>query len=371
MRRISFLPLLFSFIFLFYVHSLSFGDTITTETPVYLGTSKDNVVNWGTAYAAVSLDQYKVDKKQTISNKEAKTGIWKERFNTLTNYLNKFGSNKMTTDNTNASASNGSRDNFGLLSTNSHEVEYHSAKGGLKSVDLNSIYGRRADVYKRDSGEAVSGYNQLIREGASALALAYDSTAAVDSAYEDPGFGHTWNYNANSDSWTGSTASSKTIDDHGMGIYSFVTGFIYDPASTLEYLNGWFSILGNLEDVLINGKSLLENDYYWMSEDVHSSQWFGSYDFELNLEKLFDDGWLKDGNNNIAFVVDSYPAEILLGKKFDDNNDALIGFAADVWKTDTSIIDSNLVATPEPATILIFGLGLVAIGLRRRFTKKG
>ncbi|MDR0337558.1 MAG: PEP-CTERM sorting domain-containing protein [Planctomycetaceae bacterium] len=345
----------------------SFADTITTETPVYLGTSIDNASNWGTAYSAVKVAEYK------NKNNETKTGLWQERFEALTGYLeNTLGSNQMTTESTSASSTKPK--NYGLLSGTSHEVEYHKVSdGGMGSIDLNSIYGQRANAYANNSPEAQTGYNQLIRPNSQSAVVAYDSTAALDSGYEDKTSVHSWNYTAATDSWEAKkTNTSKSLDDHGMGIYAFVTGFVYDPQTTLEYLNGWFSVLGNLEDVLLNGKSLLglESEYYWMSADTNQSKWFDSYDFELNLEKLFAEGLLENGNNNIAFVVDSYPAEILLGiDKFTDSNDSLIGFAADVWKTDISHPDGPA-ATPEPASIVIFGLGLIGLGLRRRFAKK-
>jgi hypothetical protein len=298
---------------------------------LYLGTSVENANNWGTAWSAVKLDEYR------NGDKENKTGLWKQRLDALTGYfINTLDNYEMSTEST--SATSAKKNNWGLLSTASHEVEYHSGSdGGMGSVDLNSIYGRRADAYARDTTQAQSGYNQLIRKSSSAAVVAYDSSAAADSGYEsESAAAHTWNYHADTDSWTGINQSSNTLDDHGMGIYAFVTGITYDSASNSGNLVGWFSVLGDIEDILINGQSVLGlgDDYCRMGADVNNSQWFDSYDIELNLNKLSELDIVKQGNNNLAFIVDSYPAEILLGIEdfTGDKNDSLIAFAADIWQ---------------------------------------
>ncbi|MDR1269090.1 MAG: PEP-CTERM sorting domain-containing protein [Planctomycetaceae bacterium] len=119
-------------------------------------------------------------------------------------------------------------------------------------------------------------------------------------------------------------------------------------------------MLGTNLEILINGV-LLDEQYFNLSPDQLTSTWFEGYYLDISLDSLFADHLLVNGDNNIAFVIDTLAAEPKLPLHVADIG--LVAFAADIGTGSRS-------TTPEPATMLIFGLGLVGLGLRRKLIRK-
>jgi hypothetical protein len=352
------------------------ADTVSLSTGVF-NWSEDSIGGWGTVFSDVEKEAYfyRATSKGTPSNDDRTvTAAWyghetsydtvdtfNYRLRLMKNYLaGTLGSSAMTT--TGAT---------GALASAGHSLVTHST-GNAENYSHNSygnIYGEHAELLK--GNWTTSGLiNQMLmyRNGAT---LNNIITSSASPGMESTT--HNWVYNSATDSFTSdSSTTSNGIGDHNTGIYAFVKGFNYSGSSdAFQYLNGWFSELGFLFGVFINGVELTA-DYLTMSADFADSRLIRNHDMEIDLAALFADGILKIGNNNIAFVINSVVPEYYGGNIY-DGNDGLVAFASGLQLNTESIFappPPPPPATPEPATLLILGAGLVGLGIRKRLSTK-
>jgi hypothetical protein len=168
------------------------------------------------------------------------------------------------------------------------------------------------------------------------------------------------------------------------GVAAFTTSFTKEAFNEgYNYINGTFAALGEFMGIYINGQ-LVDANYYTISDDMISSgyDYAGKYDFELNLASVA--GLLADGSNNISFMFLSVPM-YYTGEYSADNTIlkelGFLYFSADINQNTASIFGGgnggdpgtgggNTPATPEPATMLIVGLGIAGLGLRKKLMSK-
>ncbi|MDR2345692.1 MAG: PEP-CTERM sorting domain-containing protein [Planctomycetaceae bacterium] len=341
----------------------------TNADVIQIGT---NIGAWGTVFSDVEREAYYYKaygegelsndgrnvRTRWINGKDKDTvDTWDYRLALMKDYLaDTLANNKMSTRS----------DKLGVLHSGSNSLVAHNSGddyGDSKNL-FGNIYGQAAETLKGQVD--TSGVQAMLLQGRSQSTNIITSSAAANNESTD----HNWFYNAATDTFTSDGLTTKTgIGDHNTGIYAFVTDFNYDPATTYQYLNGWFSELGTLLGIYINGIELSDT-YLQLSANMLNSQLFGQYNMEIDLAALFSAGILSNGNNNIAFLIDSILPEYNGGTVY-DGNDGLIAFASNINLNTDSIFGNPgpEPTTPEPATMLIIGIGLAGLGLRRRFSK--
>lgn len=180
---------------------------------------------------------------------------------------------------------------------------------------------------------------------------------------------------------SGSSTARDGVGGVVAGIYTFVKGFDIDTNNVYENIDGWFSVLGTFVGIYLNGVELTP-DYMTLSQATKDSTFFGSYKMSIDLAKLMSAGLLSNGNNNLAFMIDATPLEYIANtvvqpQIYHAGADTLVGFSSNMnvnynsrSTQPTQPTQPAPSATPEPATLLIFGMGMIGLGLRRKFMGK-
>ncbi|MDR3199461.1 MAG: PEP-CTERM sorting domain-containing protein [Planctomycetaceae bacterium] len=264
-------------------------------------------------------------------------------------------------------------------------VEYVLNKQGSEAlgyVDYYKDHGARGGNYTGTTGASAKGtvyestadlYGGIGMNNGGLSHFAVSDTAGVLTTYGGFHWEEYGSYYYNEDNSIdklGNSSPATGFVGVQSGIVAFTTGF--EMATGYNYINGAFSIMGELMGIYLNG-TLLNSDLYYLSDNSIESgyNYAGRYNLELDLTNEFITSLLENGNNNLSFMILGIPLEF---SGIDSGNPAhmsFIAFSADIAQNTESVNSINNVnVTPEPAAMLIFGIGLVALGLRRRFAQK-
>ena len=158
----------------------------------------------------------------------------------------------------------------------------------------------------------------------------------------------------------------------------------YDYASSIDFFN-------DTPDGIFGGVKIGTADRYLneLSWDHSLPTGFTVPPYEVTRAKLWIDAWRVDENDNLVSVESLYDLGTLNSHWFDNTTFDLLdaGIAWDVWndgalgftitagermlRIDKAILmmDYDEPVIPEPATLALFGLGLLGTGIVRRLRK--
>ncbi|MDR1492383.1 MAG: hypothetical protein LBT05_06665 [Planctomycetaceae bacterium] len=232
--------------------------------------------------------------------------------------------------------------------------------GSTGAKALGVVYGSTADLFSEDGiGWNAGGLSNFSTNGAGVI-------TTYGGGYFDEAGQYVYNPDHTID-YTGKHSDLKTeaFTSVQSGIVAFTTGF--DMRAGYNYINGSFSVLGELLGIYLNG-TLLSSDLYDLSDNLISGgyAYTGQYNLEIDLTNSEIAALLNNGNNNLAFMVLGIPHNYTgTDSHLYNNSMSFIAFSADIVQNTNS--NSSV---PEPGTFLLWALGSVAAfgyyGKRRR-----